>query len=115
MPTLLTVSLAVNVVVLVPVVAGLLAGARWAESAYGAASPARQILLAVYAAILALSLLLLEWHDPGAACAVLALQIAYKILTPFTVGTLRHPVVLSNLAIAALHVVTLAVTLGARS
>ena len=39
--------------------------------------------------------------------ALLAVQIIYKLTTPFTVQSLSNPVVLSNLAIAAFHAVTL--------
>lgn len=35
------------------------------------------------------------------------MQLLYKLSTPFTVGAVDHPVVISNLAIAAVHPVTL--------
>ncbi|MCA8963379.1 MAG: hypothetical protein H6838_10530 [Planctomycetes bacterium] len=107
------VSLWVNVVVLLPVVLGLLLGARWCEDAYGPRHPARGILLATYAAILVLSAGLLGCGDPRWAVGLLLMQVLYKVMTPWTVGSWRHPVVLSNLAIAALHGVTLTVALGA--
>jgi hypothetical protein len=34
-------------------------------------------------------------------------QILYKVTTPFTVGSFANPVVVSNLAIAAFHSLTL--------
>jgi hypothetical protein len=34
--------------------------------------------------------------------------VIYKVTTPITVGRISNPVVISNLFIAALHVVTLA-------
>jgi hypothetical protein len=34
-------------------------------------------------------------------------QVIYKITTPFTVGRLQNPIVISNLVVAALHSVTL--------
>lgn len=114
---MLVLSLLLNVVVLVPVVAGLTTGATWAARAYGTPSPARSILLAVYLAILGGSvalLLILAVVGPGAALlgaaiALLALQIVYKVLTVATVrDRLRNPVVASNLAIAVVHAVTLA-------
>jgi hypothetical protein len=40
--------------------------------------------------------------------ALLAVQVIYKLTTPFTVGSFRNPVVISNLVIATLHAVTLA-------
>ena len=107
MPALLVASLLVNVGVLVPVTAGLLRDAAWAQVAFGPKAPGRQILLAIYLSILALSAGLLLWRDAKVASGLLLAQCLYKLLSPVTVGTLRHPVVLSNLAIAALHTVTL--------
>lgn len=102
-----TLSLAVNVLVLVPVVGSLLTDAPWVSGALGPRSGARGILLAVYVAILVASLALLWRPEPGAVTALLAVQVVYKLLTPATVGTLRNPVVLSNLGIAALHLASL--------
>jgi hypothetical protein len=44
--------------------------------------------------------------------ALLGVQVIYKLTTPFTVGTWRNPVVLSNLAIAAVHTATLTMLTG---
>jgi hypothetical protein len=35
------------------------------------------------------------------------MQICYKVTTPITVGTITNPVVISNLAIAIVHAITL--------
>lgn len=106
---MLRLSLGVNILVLAPVLAGLLLGAARAASVFGAPSPARGILTAVYAAILAASAALLLMRDAAApAAALLGVQVAYKLLTPLTVGTLRNPVVVANLGVAALHSATLA-------
>ncbi|MBX7100038.1 MAG: hypothetical protein K1X89_20155 [Myxococcaceae bacterium] len=113
MPGLLVASLAVNIGVLLPVVAGLLLDAAWAKEAFGPRAPGRQILLAIYLSILTLSSVLFVWRDAKVAAGLLLAQCLYKVLTPLTVGTLRHPVVLSNLAIAALHAVTLSTLLAA--
>jgi hypothetical protein len=102
----LTTSLLVNVFVLVPVTGVLLLNRRPAVETWGERQPGRQILLAVYLSILALSIALLIIGEPRMAAGLLLAQIVYKVLTPFTVGSLRHPVVISNLAIAALHAVT---------
>jgi len=99
-------SLAVNVAVLAPVTLGLITGADWANEAYGPRQDGRQILLAMYLAIGALSIALLVWRRPDVVLGLLLAQIVYKLLTPLTVGAVAHPVVLSNLAIAALHSVT---------
>ncbi|MFO0957106.1 MAG: hypothetical protein U0800_06515 [Isosphaeraceae bacterium] len=101
-------SLLLNVAVLAPVCAGLLRDAAWARAAYGQDTPARRILLSVYLAIGLASVVLLARHDPSAVAALLAVQVAYKLTTPLTVGTLANPVVLSNLGIAAFHLATLA-------
>jgi hypothetical protein len=42
------------------------------------------------------------------AVPLLWIQAVYKITTPLTVGTLRNPVVISNLGIAAFHIATIA-------
>ena len=44
---------------------------------------------------------------PMMVAALLMVQIIYKLITPFAVGNLSNPVVVSNLAIAAFHSVTL--------
>jgi hypothetical protein len=100
-------SLGINIAVLVPVCLGLLNKADWALAAYGAEAPARGILLSVYLAILLCSVGLLFKPAPAMVAALLLVQIIYKITTPFTVGTFSNPVVISNLAIAAFHSLTL--------
>lgn len=105
--TLLRLSLLLNVFVLVPVLLGLATRATWAETVYGPASPARGILVAVYAAILLLSLAGLLRPRTEAVATLLLMQVLYKVLTAWTVGTVRHPVVASNLGIAFVHVITL--------
>lgn len=108
MKTLIAMSLALNVLVLVPVCYGLLSSAGWTQAAYGPPTPARGIVLSVYLAILLGSLALLAKPTPVMVAVLLAVQIVYKLTTPLTVGTLDNPVVISNLAIAGFHVVTLA-------
>lgn len=110
---MLVVSLILNILVLVPVTTGLLRQSPWATEAFGPPSPARGILTAVYLAILTASGLLLAAvlasidSVVAPAATLLTLQVIYKALSPVTVGHWRHPVVLSNLAIALVHVVTL--------
>ena len=107
MTTLITLSLALNIAVLLPVSFGLITNANWASESYGARSPARGILLAIYLAILLGSAALLLITDPKLVLTLLAMQVVYKVLTPITVGTLKNPVVISNLAIAVFHAVTI--------
>lgn len=106
MRLMILISLLLNALVLIPVCAGLATNARWAVAAYGDATPARGILLSVYAAILLVSLLLLAKPEPKMVAALLIVQIVYKVTTPFTVGAVANPVVVSNLLIAAVHAVT---------
>ncbi len=47
MPTLITLSLSLNIAILIPVCIGLLANAAWTRKAYGERSPARGILLSI--------------------------------------------------------------------
>lgn len=107
MRSLIFASLALNVLVLVPVCLGLLTKAGWTLSAYGPDSAARAILMSVYLAILLCSAGLMAKPVPMMVAALLLVQIIYKLITPFAVGNLTNPVVVSNLAIAAFHSITL--------
>ena len=108
MRVLIFASLGINIAVLVPVCLSLLTKAEWTLAAYGADSPARGILLSIYLAILVTSAGLMFKPMPAMVAALLLVQVLYKLTTPFTVGTLGNPVVISNLAIAAFHCLTLA-------
>jgi len=107
MKKLIVLSLLLNIAVLIPVCAGLIMDASWAQASYGAATPARGILLSVYLSILITSFLLLAFRDPRSVAALLSVQILYKITTPVTVGAFDNPVVISNLGIAVFHAITL--------
>ena len=107
MRPLIYASLALNVLALVPVCLGLLTKAGWTLSAYGPDSAARAILLSVYLAILLCSAGLLAKPIPTMVAALLMVQIVYKLISPFAVGNFSNPVVVSNLAIAAFHSVTI--------
>ncbi len=100
-------SLAVNICVLIPVCWGLLNKADWTVAAYGPDTAARGILLSVYGAILICSAGLVIKPVPTMVAALLLVQIIYKFTTPLTVGSFINPVVISNLAIAAFHCITL--------
>lgn len=107
MRALIYASLGLNILVLVPVCLGLLTKADWTLAAYGPDSAARGILLSIYLAILVCSAGLLFKPLPAMVAALLLVQILYKVTTPFTVGSFGNPVVISNLAIAAFHCLTL--------
>jgi hypothetical protein len=111
MRKMILLSLLINVAVLVPVCAGLLADASWAAESYGDASAARGILLSIYAAILAVSLWLLFERSPLLVAPLLLVQVVYKLTTPLTVGSFTNPVVISNIVIAAVHLATLSLIL----
>lgn len=118
----LLVSLLLNIIVLVPVVSVLIVSTRRdldtrEHFPWGARTPARDILIAIYLAILTASIALLavvatagpSVAVEAAAVSLFAVQIVYKVLTAVTVrDALRNPVVLSNLGIAAVHAVTVA-------
>jgi hypothetical protein len=108
MQTLIYISLAVNIVVLIPIVVLMSIRARLVDKAWGPFIEARGILLSIYFAILVASVVLLFMPAPAFVAALLAVQVIYKVTTPITVGRISNPVVISNLFIAALHVVTLA-------
>lgn len=107
MKILIALSLALNVAVLLPVCFGIITDAAWAREAYGESTAARGILLSIYLAIGLVSLGLLFRREPNMVAALILVQIIYKLTTPFTVGTIANPVVVSNLFIATFHSVTL--------
>lgn len=109
MSLMLVLSLLLNIAVLIPVCLGILTNAGWARESYGERSPARGILLSIYFSIMVTSATLLAIPRPEAAAALLFVQVIYKITTPFTVGSIKNPVVISNLFIAAFHSATLAI------
>ncbi len=114
MRALIFASLGINIAVLVPVCFSLLAKSDWTLAAYGADSPARGILLSIYLAILVTLVGLMLKPVPAMVAALLLVQVLYKLTTPFTVGTMSNPVVISNLAIAAFHCLTLAAIWNSR-
>lgn len=99
-------SLALNILVLIPVCSGLLFNANWAIDSYGIETPARGILLAIYLTILIFSAVLLFKFDAKMVVALLTVQILYKLMSPIAVGTLTNPVIISNLLIAAFHLIS---------
>jgi hypothetical protein len=100
------ISLWLNIAVLVPVLVALAIDRPGVVEVFGARSPARGILQSIYFSILVVSAGLLVVQDPRAIAALLVVQIVYKLTTPFTVGRWTNPVVLSNLAITAVHLAT---------
>ena len=107
MKTLVYASLIVNVLVLTPIVILMARKSRIVDETWGNLTEARGILFSIYLAILMVSIALLFAPVPAFVAALLGVQVVYKITTPFTVGRISHPVVISNLLIALLHSATL--------
>ena len=108
MQTLIYISLAINIVVLVPIVVLMAFKSTLVDTAWGPRTEARAILWSIYIAILVASIFLVFIPVVSFVAALLAVQVIYKVTTPFTVGSFRNPVVISNLVIATVHAVTLA-------
>ena len=110
---LMVLALALNVIILVPVITALVRGGA-AAAVFGDATPARAILTSIYAAIALVSLGLIALHVAAAPWAVpmtvalFAVQIVYKALTVPAVG-LRNPVVVVNLVVVLVQAGVLAV------
>jgi hypothetical protein len=108
METMIYVSLAINILVLIPIVVLMAMKSPIVDKTWGVFTPARGILMSIYLSILVVSVFLLFNPAPAFVAALLLVQVVYKLTTPFTVGKLSHPVVISNLVISAVHIVTLA-------
>lgn len=104
---MIRVSLSVNIAVLIPVCTVLILNIRPLVDVWGPATPARGILLSMYLSILFLSVGLWLRRNPMLVAPLIAIQICYKLTTPITVGSLTNPVVISNIAIAIVHALTL--------
>lgn len=103
---MVTASLMLNILVLIPVCLTLMFDVERMRVVAGAFTPGRGILLAIYLTILLGSTALLVYPDPKLVFALLSMQIIYKTLSPFTVKTLKNPIVISNLFIALFHAIT---------
>ena len=105
--------LALNLVILVPLVAAMLAGTSAMEATFGPVTDARRILTCIYAAIAVVSAGLIWIHTTGRSWAVpmtvalFAVQITYKLATAPIVG-LNSPVVITNLIVVAVQIAALA-------
>ncbi len=107
---MLSLSLVLNIAVLIPICYLMITNNFRMVKTLGEFNPARGILLAIYISILISSIFLLIAPDKKFIIALLSIQIVYKFLTPFTVKTIKHPFVISNILIALFHVLTLYIT-----
>ena len=103
---MVTASLILNIIVLIPVCLAFIADFERMQKVAGSFTPARGILLAMYITILLASILLLFFQYPTLAFALFFMQIVYKFLSPITVKTIKNPIVISNLFIATFHLIT---------
>ena len=103
---MVTASLLLNIIVLIPVCIALLLNYKHMEFAAGIFTPARGILLAIYLTILMASTALLFFTDLKLAFGLFVMQIIYKVLSPFTVKSIKNPIVICNVLIAVFHLVT---------
>ncbi|WP_297337570.1 hypothetical protein [Algoriphagus sp.] len=104
-------SLILNILVLVPVCLALIGDFKKMKKVAGIVTPARGILLAMYLTILITSFLLLFFQQPLVTFTLFSFQIVYKILSPFTVKSIKNPIVISNLFIALFHLFTVVIML----
>ncbi len=93
MKTMIRISLAVNILVLIPIVFGMAIGSPIIDRAWGEFSESRGILASIYFALLVLSGILIVKTIPVFVVPLLATQVIYKITTPFTVGTIKSGMV----------------------
>ncbi|BDU11377.1 hypothetical protein AINA4_12980 [Aurantimicrobium sp. INA4] len=107
MKSLIYISLAVNIVVLAPILVLMMMNSPAVDSAWGSFTESRGILMSIYFAIFAISVFLLFFPVPAFVFALLLVQVIYKVTTPLTVGTIGNPVVISNLLIATFFIITL--------
>lgn len=106
---MITLSLAINIVVLIPVCLGLLLGRPEFDGVFGPRTTAREILVSIYLAILLMSAWLLfdSQNQANFVVSLLALQVAYKILSVVLISNKKAPVLWFNLVIAVIHTCTL--------
>jgi len=104
---MITASLILNIIVLIPVCYFILTNNYRMDKTLGTFTAARGILLAIYLTILLASVLLLLLPDSKLVFALFVMQIVYKLLSPFTVKTFKNPVVISNIFIAFFHLATI--------
>ena len=109
---MITASLLLNIVVLIPFCTALMLNNEKVQKTAGIFTPARGILLAMYLTILLSSILLLYFNDMKLAFALFSMQVVYKVLSPITAKTLKNPIIISNILIAAFHLATLTTMLN---
>lgn len=107
MKALIYTSLAINILVLTPILILMAMSSPVIDNAWGVSTESQGILMSIYFSIFVTSVLLLFFPIPEMVFALLSVQVIYKITTPITVGSISNPVVISNLVISAFFIVTL--------
>jgi hypothetical protein len=109
--SIIQISLAINILVLVPVSLGLLFDFKKMEPVFGARTTAREILCSIYLTILLASFALLFAGSISRDYArnLLVAQVIYKSLSVLLIRNKRTPVLWFNLAVALFHAFTLSV------
>lgn len=110
-------ALALNVIILTPIVSGFLTGFPFVSKSLGPLTDGRLVLTSVYAAIAIVSAMLIAVHLRGSEWAVpmtvamFAVQIVYKAITVPLVG-IASPVVMANVFVIFVQMIVLAVLLS---
>lgn len=112
---MITASIILNIIVLIPVCFTLIMNFDEMQKTAGIFTPARGVLLAIYLTILLVSAFLLFFMDLKLVFALFLMQIVYKLISPFTVKTIKNPIVICNFLIAGFHLVTIYTMLKANT
>lgn len=104
---MITASLILNILVLIPVCIGLIFDSDRVKKTAGEFTVGRGVLLALYSTILFASLILLFYTQYYFVFALLFMQVVYKLLSPITAKTIRNPIIISNIFIALFHFITI--------
>ena len=110
---MITFSLLANIAILAPVCWIIFKDGPNATSVFGPKTASRDVLVAIYVAVLGFSVVLLGMALLGPTVlstqivlTLLGFQVVYKLLTVVTLG-LGHTIAISNLLVVAIHTVTL--------
>lgn len=107
-------ALALNVIILAPIVSGFLTGVPFVSASLGPLTDGRLVLTSVYASIALVSAMLIAMHLRGSdwaipmTVAMFTVQIVYKAITVPLVG-IASPVVIANVFVIIVQLIVLGV------
>jgi hypothetical protein len=106
---MITASLLINILVLIPVCSGLILKVSRFDFVFGIDSTARQILSSIYLAILLMSLVILLFPGKTSEFLIplLSIQVFYKLSSVMLIKNKKTPVLWFNLVIAIFHSITI--------